>query len=993
MSQVIASTYEIIKEIGAGGGGVVYLARHLRLEKTVVLKADKRNASAKLTSLRREVDVLKELRHRYIPQVYDFFVYEGTVYTVIDFVEGESLNKPLKRGERFSQPQVIRWAIQLLEALCYLHSPTHGDPPRGFIHGDIKPANIMLTPGGDICLIDFNISLALGEDRVVGYSPGYASPEHYGLDFSAVSVTSRSSVTGQSTSERRRSRFRLDSRTGGQTGGSRGGLTEDSGEKSRSGEGIAGDSGGSAPLSSYRSSQVTSAKKKILPDVRSDIYSLGATLYHFLCGVRPARDAQEVVPLSPRDFSPQIVKIITKAMNPNPELRYQTAEEMLNDFTHLRERDERVRKRRRRNLCVYSLLFFLFAAGAASSFIGLKRMQVTQEWLKLAEYSEKALREGDTAAAVDYAMQTFPEKKDILHPAGIAEGQRALTNAAGIYDLSDGYRTYGTVELPSQPVFMEIAPDGRTAACVYSWAVRIFDTVTCEVLADLPAEESALAEVRYLDNDRVIYAGPGGIRVYDFRSNKEVWCGNPATAIAVSGDGTKAAALYKDEGFATVYDVSDGNILYTVDFQGKHQWTAVNDVYVNPEDDIFSLNDDGTLLGVSFLDGSLKIFRLESGKSVTLCNDKSGFTCFEGGFYRNCFAFSASGAQGSAAVFIDTETMEQIQGLMNEEYSYGVKADKSGIIVRKGGAIIGFDPETGDVASLVETPETILRFDTDGVHILVITEEGFRIYDRNENLLESVESDNSCDLIKISQGTALIGSWDSPAVRILKYENHQENELFAYDPSYIHDEARRSQDGQRIMLFTCKNFRVYDIQGKMIAEVSIPQPDQVYDTQYVRDSEGTRLEVIYNDGKILWYDGGDGTLLSQEQGEPPDLEMNEEFETEQFLIKSPVHGAPEVYDRKTGKLLYHLDEDGYLTYVTQTDEGVVLQYISDGDYYYGQLMNEKGKIIADLPYLCDVVDGTFIFDYPTGNMRQSRVYRIDEIKEIAKEQRGVMKNA
>ena len=165
MSQVIASTYEIIKEIGAGGGGVVYLAYHQRLNKKVVLKADKRGTAARLASLRREVDVLKELRHKYIPQVYDFFVHEGTVYTVIDYVEGESLDKPLKRGERFSQPQVIHWAVQLLEALCYLHSPTHGDPPRGFVHGDIKPANIMRTTGDNICLIDFNIALAWGRRR------------------------------------------------------------------------------------------------------------------------------------------------------------------------------------------------------------------------------------------------------------------------------------------------------------------------------------------------------------------------------------------------------------------------------------------------------------------------------------------------------------------------------------------------------------------------------------------------------------------------------------------------------------------------------------------------------------------------------------------------------------------------------------------------------------------------------------------------------------
>ena len=67
MANIIASTYEIIEKIGSGGGGIVYLGRHLRLEKLVVLKADKRTISAKPEVLRREVDALKDLSHTYIP--------------------------------------------------------------------------------------------------------------------------------------------------------------------------------------------------------------------------------------------------------------------------------------------------------------------------------------------------------------------------------------------------------------------------------------------------------------------------------------------------------------------------------------------------------------------------------------------------------------------------------------------------------------------------------------------------------------------------------------------------------------------------------------------------------------------------------------------------------------------------------------------------------------------------------------------------------------
>lgn len=91
MSEIISSTYELIERIGSGGGGVVYLANHLRLGKKVVLKADKRKLTTRPELLRREVDVLKNLTHSYIPQVYDFFVENDTVYTAMDYIQGESL--------------------------------------------------------------------------------------------------------------------------------------------------------------------------------------------------------------------------------------------------------------------------------------------------------------------------------------------------------------------------------------------------------------------------------------------------------------------------------------------------------------------------------------------------------------------------------------------------------------------------------------------------------------------------------------------------------------------------------------------------------------------------------------------------------------------------------------------------------------------------------------------------------------------------------------
>lgn len=163
-------TYRIIRKLGEGSGGVVYLAYHTRLEKEVVLKEIKNQHSNK--NNRREVDILKRLHHTYLPQVFDFIEMNGHLYTVMSYIPGKSFQDLMKQGYRFKQSQLRRWAMQLCSALHYLHSQ---NPP--IVHSDIKPANIMLTPQGNICLIDFNISFFLDGTTMIGYTNGYSSPE------------------------------------------------------------------------------------------------------------------------------------------------------------------------------------------------------------------------------------------------------------------------------------------------------------------------------------------------------------------------------------------------------------------------------------------------------------------------------------------------------------------------------------------------------------------------------------------------------------------------------------------------------------------------------------------------------------------------------------------------------------------------------------------------------------------------------------------------
>ncbi len=169
---IIDNTYYIENEIGHGGMGVIYRAYHLRLQKYVVLKKLKMAESYSPVLLRTEVDSLKKLHHTYLPQVYDYIKHEGDIYTIIDYIEGCDLEKYIISGVYIEESQLIKWLKQLCEVLVYVHS-------QGIIHADIKPANIIVTPSGDICLIDFGISFNEHDKLIKGYSRNYSSPEQY----------------------------------------------------------------------------------------------------------------------------------------------------------------------------------------------------------------------------------------------------------------------------------------------------------------------------------------------------------------------------------------------------------------------------------------------------------------------------------------------------------------------------------------------------------------------------------------------------------------------------------------------------------------------------------------------------------------------------------------------------------------------------------------------------------------------------------------------
>jgi hypothetical protein len=165
--------------------------------------------------------------------------------------------------------------------------------------------------------------------------------------------------------------------------------------------------------------------------------------------------------------------------------------------------------------------------------------------------------------------------------------------------------------------------------------------------------------------------------------------------------------------------------------------------------------------------------------------------------------------------------------------------------------------------------------------------------------------------------------------------------------------------------------------------VAIPDAAQVYDQQYRRDDQGSYLEVLYNDGLTRTYSAETGALLSETMGDAPDGTLTEEFETDHWKITAPLHGAASVYDRDTGELLWELQGEDYLTYVTQVGDYVITEYTTALGARYGLLLNEAGETLAELPNLCDILeDGTLVFDDTRGNLRESRIYSIQALQAL-----------
>lgn len=273
VGSLVDHKYKILNEVGHGGMSVVYLAINEAANKTWAVKEVRKDGVCDFEAVKQglvvETDMLKKLNHPYLPSIIDVIEQDDSFLIVMDYIEGKSLKTVLSNSGAQSEEAVVKWGIQLCDVLGYLHSRK-----PAIIYRDMKPANVMLRPDGNITLIDFGTARefknrTMVEDTTCLGTRGYAAPEQFG---------------GR-----------------GQT------------------------------------------------DPRTDIYCLGATLYHLLTGRSPAEPPYEIKPLSywiPSYAESGLEMIINKCCQQDPEQRYQSCAELRYDLEHVRELDKDVRRKR-----------------------------------------------------------------------------------------------------------------------------------------------------------------------------------------------------------------------------------------------------------------------------------------------------------------------------------------------------------------------------------------------------------------------------------------------------------------------------------------------------------------------------------------------------------------------------------------------------------------------------------------------------------------------
>ncbi len=179
INERLGNRYELIKSIGSGGMSVVYQARDSLLERLVaikILREDYTNDPGFKDSFKQEAQSAAKLSHMNIVTVHDFGLDHGRLYIVMEFVPGINLKSLIRQKGQFSISDCLTLMVQACSGIGYAHR-------AGFVHCDVKPQNMLVTPDERLKVTDFGIARVLSNihpdehHNIVWGSPQYFSPE------------------------------------------------------------------------------------------------------------------------------------------------------------------------------------------------------------------------------------------------------------------------------------------------------------------------------------------------------------------------------------------------------------------------------------------------------------------------------------------------------------------------------------------------------------------------------------------------------------------------------------------------------------------------------------------------------------------------------------------------------------------------------------------------------------------------------------------------
>src|SRR5438270_10976393 len=155
--------YTIVEKIGAGGQGTVYKATATKLGLAVVIKVLPPELTVKEANLKRferEARLASALDHPNICTIFDLNDLNGVHFIAMQFVEGKNVRE-LVNGRPLDLSSALSITIQVADALAAAHE-------RGIIHRDIKAGNVMVTPSGQVKVLDFGLAKLVDESHITG---------------------------------------------------------------------------------------------------------------------------------------------------------------------------------------------------------------------------------------------------------------------------------------------------------------------------------------------------------------------------------------------------------------------------------------------------------------------------------------------------------------------------------------------------------------------------------------------------------------------------------------------------------------------------------------------------------------------------------------------------------------------------------------------------------------------------------------------------------